>query len=123
MSEPEPRHLLLIDDDDMVNLTFREYLVRGGCEVDAAADLKSARRRLAEQSYSAIWLDLHLTGTSPAECLAFLCEMRGFAGDAKIIAVSGYATTAVETQAGAAGADWFLKKPFDARTVAALLVA
>jgi len=113
--------MLLIDDEDMVILTFREYLVREGCVVDSARDLPSARRCLARGSYSTVWLDLNLTGVSTADCLRFLSEARDAAPEAKIIAVSGYASDQVEQKAGAAGADRFLQKPFDARAVAATM--
>ena len=113
------RNLLLIDDEDMVTLTFREYLVREGCVVDSARDLQTARRCLARQSYSAVWLDLQLTGVSTADCLRFLSEAREAAPEATIIAVSGYASDQIEKEAGAAGANRFLQKPFDARAVAA----
>jgi DNA-binding response OmpR family regulator len=115
--------MLLIDDEDMVILTFREYLVREGCVVDSARDLQSARRYLARGSYSAVWLDLNLTGVSTADCLRFLSEARDAAPKATIIAVSGYASDQVEQEAGAAGADRFLQKPFDARAVAATMFA
>jgi len=113
--------LLLIDDDDMVSLTFREYLERGGCVVDSARDLAGALRCLAEHVYSTIWLDLQLTGTSTAQCLAFLEAMKRSARGARIVAVSGFASRGMEQQATDAGADWFVRKPFDARSVAAML--
>jgi DNA-binding response OmpR family regulator len=116
-------HLLLIDDEDMVTLAFREYLLRGGCAVDSARDLQTARRYLAGRSYTAVWLDLQLTGVSTADCLRFLSEARDAAPDATIIAVSGYASEQVERDAGAAGADRFLRKPFNARAVAATMFA
>ena len=107
----------------MVILTFGEYLRREGCRVDSARDLETARRCLADRSYSDVWLDLQLTGCSTAECLRFLSEARDAAPEAMIIAVSGYASDQVEQEAGAAGADLFLEKPFDARAVAATMFA
>ena len=117
----ETRHLLLIDDEDMVILAFREYLVRRGCLVDSARDLHTARRCLADGTYSDVWLDLQLTGNSTTDCLRFLSEARTAAPEATIIAVSGYASEQVEFAADAAGADHFLQKPFDARAVAAAM--
>ena len=117
------RHLLLIDDEDMVILGFREYLVRRGFRVDSARDLPTARRCLAGDTYSDVWLDLQLTGNSTTDCLRFLSEARTAAPEATIIAVSGYASEQVQFAADAAGADHFLQKPFDARTVAATMFA
>jgi two-component system response regulator RegA len=119
----EGRHLLLIDDEDLVILAFREYLVRSGCRVDSARDLPTARRCLADGEYSDVWLDLQLTGNSTTDCLRFLSEARSAAPEAKIIAVSGYASEQVQFAADAAGADYFLQKPFDARAVAAAMFA
>ncbi len=115
--------MLLIDDEDLVSLILREYLMREGCVVDAARDLESARRFLAGNSYSAIWLDLQLTGVPTAECLRFLTEARDAAPKATIIAASGYASEQVQHDASAAGADRFLQKPFDARAVAVSMFA
>ena len=121
MHDVDVRHLLLIDDEDQVILTFREYLVRCGCHVDAARDLPTARRCLADSAYSDVWLDLQLTGNSTTDCLRFLSEARSAAPEATIIAVSGYASEQVQFAADAAGADHFLQKPFDARAVAAAM--
>ena len=115
------RNLLLIDDEDMVSLTFREYLLREGCAVDSARDLQAARQFLSGRSYTAVWLDLQLTGVSTADCLRFLSEARDAAPHATIIAVSGYPSAQVQHDAGAAGADRFVQKPFDPRAVAATL--
>ena len=114
--------LLLIDDEDMVSLTFREYLLREGCAVDSARDLQTARECLTGGSYAAVWLDLQLTGVSTADCLRFLSEARDAAPDATIIAVSSYASVQVQYEASTAGADRFVQKPFDARAVAATLL-
>ena len=116
-----PRRLLLIDDDDLVSLAFREYLASAGCIADSARDLPTARLCLAQRSYAAVWLDLQLTGTSTADCLRFLREVRESARGARLIAVSGYASPHIERQARAAGADCFLRKPFDPRAAAAML--
>ena len=116
------RNLLLIDDEDMVSLTFREYLLREGCAVDSARDLQTARQCLADGSYAAVWLDLQLTGFSTADCLRFLSEARDAAPDATLIAVSSYASVQVQYDASTAGADRFVQKPFDARRVAATLL-
>jgi DNA-binding NtrC family response regulator len=113
---------LLIDDEDIVALAFREYLERGGVDVDSARDLSTARRRLAERPYSTVWVDLQLTGVPTADCLRFLSEARESAPAATIIAVSGYASPRMEEQAEQAGANRFLSKPFDARSVAAAML-
>lgn len=115
------RFLLLIDDDDMVALSFSEYLVREGFAVDSARDLPAAHRYLATRTYSAIWLDLHLTGVPTVECLGFLRNARALAPASMIIAASGYASPDLEQSALAAGADRFLQKPFDARGLAEAL--
>jgi DNA-binding response OmpR family regulator len=112
---------LLIDDEDMVTLAFREYLVRNGIAVDTARDLPGARCLLGKNDYSVIWLDLRLTGVPTAECLEFLAEARHAARQATIVASSGYASEDVERQARVAGADQFISKPFDPKAVAGTL--
>jgi DNA-binding response OmpR family regulator len=119
----DARNLLLIDDEDIIALAFREYLVRNGFRVDSARDLATARRCLANECYAAVWLDLQLTGVSTTDCLRFLSEARAAAPDAMIIAVSAYGSRQVEKDAEAAGANRFVQKPFDARATASTILA
>jgi DNA-binding NtrC family response regulator len=63
MTASEPRHrVLLIDDDELISGSLRQYLGENGFAVDAAHDRTSAELLMAANSYAAVLLDPYLTG-------------------------------------------------------------
>src|ERR1700744_5746246 len=58
----EPRHLLVVDDDDRIRNLLKEYLSRAGFRVTGAADAAGARRMLDLLDFDLLILDLMMPG-------------------------------------------------------------
>jgi len=56
------QRILLIDDDDLIAGSLRSYLVKNGCKVDVALDVRDAERFLGDAAYDVIIVDPYLTG-------------------------------------------------------------
>jgi len=58
-SSPEAlRHLLVIDDDDRIRELIKEYLLRAGFRVSAAAGAAQGRRLVEQLSFDLLVLDV-----------------------------------------------------------------
>jgi two-component system, cell cycle response regulator len=103
--------LLLIDDDE----TLSAYLVRqlhiAGYQVDVAADVETAKRKLREHSYDVITLDLMLYPHSGYELFEFLKEDPTLKW-IPLVVLSGKDDLDDKVRCLRLGADDYVTKPF-----------
>jgi DNA-binding NarL/FixJ family response regulator len=81
MNANEAQHrVLLIDDDELISGSLRQYLGENGYAVDAAHDRTSSELLMAAHSYAAVLLDPYLTGgvcaNGNSELLRRVCAMQ-----------------------------------------------
>jgi two-component system response regulator RegA len=103
--------VLLIDDDDLVAGSLRDYLVRGGSCVDVAPEPLVANRLMHAQKYGVIIVDPYLTGGVEHDDAALLSGIRELQPDAALIILTGYASPALRVIAGRERATAILTKP------------
>ena len=109
---PPQERILLIDDDELVAGSLREYLVRGNrCQVDVAHELSSADRLMAAQRYDVILVDPYLTGRVNSDDGALLARIRELQPHAAIIVLTAYASPSLEVSAGSQQVAALLTKP------------
>jgi len=101
--------ILIIDDEQVVHDSCRKVLTRSGHRVESAFDGMEGLRRLREQVFDLIILDLKLPGMDGMEVLR---QIKADIPDVVVVVITGYATVEHAVEAMKAGAFDFLPKPF-----------
>ena len=112
MTAPAPFSLLIVDDEPDLRTLYELTLLREGYELETAGSVGEALERLAQRSYSAVIIDMHLPDGSGLDLLRWL-EAARRSEKALVITAFGSAENAVE--ALKAGAYDYLTKPVDLR--------
>jgi len=119
--------LLIVDDEEAIVLTMKEYFETFGHQVDIARGREEAEEFLDAGSYALVIADLRLHPVRDAEGLDLLALVRQRFPRTRVVLFTGYATPEVVSEARRLGADAFLQKPQAlsdvARVVFALLAA
>jgi DNA-binding NtrC family response regulator len=108
-----PHRVLVVDDDEQIVASLREYLVSFGYEVDFAYELEEAQTLLSHISYDAVVTDLRLTrfGFSGLEIIK---QVREGSKPTHIVVLTGHGWPELEAEASANGVCVFLQKPMKA---------
>lgn len=103
--------ILLIDDDDLIARSLRDYLVAKGLRVDVALEAASAAALMARRDYGAIVVDPYLTGSVHAEGSALVGTIRSLQPGSTIVVLTGYGTAALLHAAASDQATIVVAKP------------
>jgi DNA-binding response OmpR family regulator len=105
-----PHRLLVVDDDEQIVASLREYLVSFGYEVDFAYELEEAQTLLSHFIYDAVVTDLRLTpfGFSGLEIIR---QVREGKNPTHVVVLTGHGWPELEAEASANGVCVFLQKP------------
>lgn len=117
MHEPDPLHLLIVDDHAVVRLGLAQLLrtLRSGCTVSEAADLAQALAVLqVRPGIALVVLDVHLPGEPPLRALR---ELRQRHPLLPVLLMSGDTDPALAARALDEGAAGWLPKSADARVL------
>lgn len=119
------KHILMVDDDDMIRILFRDtFLIHSsheGIEVKTLRTIKEAREYLAEAAqpdviFLGLWLmEKHRDGSSTRESTPSLDFIRVLREkheykDTPIVVYSRFAEAEFKERAKEAGADYYLVK-------------
>ena len=102
--------VLLIDDDELIAGSLRQYLVTNGCEVDVAQDAASARVLMTSTKYEVIVVDPYLTGEIHRLDAALMETVPMLQPGASVFVVTGYGSPEL-TRTGAHPRLSFVQKP------------
>lgn len=91
--------VLLIDDDDLIAGSLRQYLVQHGCAVDVALEQTAADRLMRAAPYRVIVVDPFLTGGVHDACDALLASIPVLQPEAAVMVVTGYSSPAMSRAA------------------------
>lgn len=108
--EPSEIGILIVDDEQSVRSSLYKWFVEDGYRVDTAADAKEALKKLEEQSWDIILLDIKMPGMSGLELQE---RIRDIDPTIVIIMITAYASVDTAVQALKAGAFDYITKPFD----------
>jgi len=104
------QRILLIDDDELICGSLRQYLLMQGCAVDVALEPSAAVALMAENEYSTVVVDPYLTGEirDNAALVDRVCALRR---SASVIVLTAYGSPALESAAARGDVTLLLRKP------------
>jgi DNA-binding response OmpR family regulator len=115
------KHLLIIDDDDLIAIGLRDYLELHEFHVDSAPDYETAKNLVSDCKYAIAIVDVVLSG-HPAEFgMAFLRWLRERSPTTIPVVLTGYRTAWLEHFASGLGITLILDKPKSFDEIAGLL--
>ena len=103
--------VLLIDDDELVAGSLREYLVKSGKQVDVAVDVPSSVGLMDARQYGVIVVDPYLTGHADPRDHSVLETIRTLQPDAALIVLTAYGSPSLAASAARLHASALLAKP------------
>jgi DNA-binding NtrC family response regulator len=109
MTTEKPR-VLVVDDEEIVRESLTDWLAEEGCAVEAVPDGASAIRRLGEEGWAVLLVDLKMPGIDGLQVLA---EARKLQPEATAVMMTAYASVDTAVQAMKLGAYDYLVKPFE----------
>ncbi|MFW6281072.1 MAG: response regulator [Halanaerobium sp.] len=103
------KKILIVDDEKNIRLTLKTALTKAGYEVETAVNGEDGLKKVKEDNFPVILLDMKMPGM---DGIQFLKELKNENIDTKVILITGYGSveTAVETLK--LGAIDYLRKPF-----------
>lgn len=110
-TDGSPRNLLVVDDEESICFSMREYFSQHGYNVDTAREMDEAEGLIRDTDYKVIIQDLRLGLTRHPDGIEIIKLVHKRNPDTRIIVLTSYGTKEVEEEARRAGADAFLRKP------------
>jgi DNA-binding NtrC family response regulator len=104
------RLVLLIDDDDLIVGSLRQYLVTHGCDVDVAVESCGAEGLMRTHSYDTVIVDPYFTGAIHGD-YRMLQSIETLQPRASVIVLTGYASPEIERVVAGCRATALLTKP------------
>jgi two-component system, NtrC family, nitrogen regulation response regulator NtrX len=101
-------HILIVDDERLIQSTLRGVLEDEGYRVTAAGSAEEALARLGEDAPDLVFLDIWMPGMDGLEALA---EMKQRRPETAVVMISGHATIETAVKATKLGAYDFIEKP------------
>jgi two-component system phosphate regulon response regulator OmpR len=111
----EPRHLLVVDDDERLRGLLKEYLSGAGFRVTTAPDAETARRLMVGITFDLLILDVMMPGEDGFAFTRWVRRRAGVAGAAPILLLTARGAPDDRIEGLSTGADDYLAKPFEPR--------
>lgn len=105
------RNLLIVDDEESICFSMREYFSQQGFKVDTAREMEEAEGLIEITDYEVIIQDLRLGQARHPDGLEIIKLVHKQNPDTRIVVLTSYGSAEVEEAARRAGADAFLRKP------------
>ena len=109
--EPAPRNLLVVDDEESICFSMREYFSQHGFKVDTAREMEEAEGLIKETEYRVIIQDLRLGIARQPDGIEIIKLVHKRNPETRIVVLTSYGSPEAEAEARRAGADAFLRKP------------
>ncbi len=122
-AEHGSRHLLVVDDEESICFSMREYFSQHGFEVDTAREMEEAEGLIKVTDYRVIIQDLRLGLTRHPDGIDIIKLAHQRSPDTRIVVLTSYGSAEVEAAARTAGADAFMRKPKPLSQVAQVVQA
>lgn len=104
-------HLLIVEDEESICFSMREYFSQHGFKVDVAREVEEAEALIANTEYEVIIQDLRLDFTRRPGGIEIIKLVHDRAPKTRIVVLSSYGSAEIEETARRAGAHAFLRKP------------
>lgn len=109
--EPDSRNLLVVDDEESICFSMRDYFSQHGFKVDTAREMEEAEGLIKATEYNVIIQDLRLGQQKWPDGIEIIKLVHKRNPDTRIIVLTSYGSPEAEAEARSAGADAFLRKP------------
>lgn len=109
--EPDSRNLLVVDDEESICFSMRDYFSQHGFKVDTAREMEEAEGLIKATQYNVIIQDLRLGQTRRPDGIEIIKLVHKRNPDTRIVVLTSYGSPEAEAEARSAGADAFLRKP------------
>jgi two-component system sensor histidine kinase/response regulator len=111
-TETKGIRVLIVDDEEHIRVSLPELLsyLGFGFEVDTAASGEDALRKLGDNRFDIVFVDIKMPGINGMELLS---KVREEYPDVSVIMITAYATVDNAVEAVKLGAYDFLRKPYD----------
>jgi DNA-binding NtrC family response regulator len=106
-----PPHLLVVDDEESICFSMKEYFSHNGFVVDTAKDIEEAEKLISSSSYKVIIQDLRMGTGRDQDGLQIVRIAHERSPDTRIVILTAYGSSEIEDEARRSGADAFLRKP------------
>ncbi|HZE63885.1 MAG TPA: response regulator [Pyrinomonadaceae bacterium] len=103
--------LLVVDGEESICFSMKEYFTLRGYRVDTARELEEAEKLIEATDYQVVIQDLRLGPAQKPDGLEMVKFIRGQNAHTRIIVLTAYGSAEMEKEALASGADAFLRKP------------
>ena len=113
-----PTKVLVVDDEPGLVSLLKMWLESDGYEVHTASDGEGAVRKVRDNAYRVVLLDLKMPGMDGIECLKRL-KAEGCRAD--VVMVTGYGNVPTAVEAMKIGARDFIEKPFKPQDLQVML--
>ena len=104
----EKTRILIVDDEEIVRLSHRRVLAGEHCNVDVVANGHDALRKMEQQAFDVVLLDVRMPGM---DGMAVLKTIKQNWPDSEVIIITGYPTVETAKEAVRLGAYDYLAKP------------
>jgi two-component system response regulator PilR (NtrC family) len=104
-------HLLVVDDEESICFSMKEYFSHNGFVVDTAKEIEEAELLIAKSNYRVIIQDLRMGISKDPEGLQLLRVAHERNPETLVVILTAYGSSEVEEEAKLLGADAFLRKP------------
>ena len=105
--DAKPR-ILIVDDEDVVRLSYAMILAREDCQAQTAWDGDEALRAMGKSPFDVVLLDLRMPGTGG---MGVLKAIKQKWPDSEVVIITGYPTVESAKKAVQLGAYEYLAKP------------
>jgi DNA-binding NtrC family response regulator len=109
--ESGSRNLLVVDDEESICFSMREYFSQHGYKVDTAREMEEAEGLIKATEYKVIIQDLRLGVTRQPDGIEIIKLVHKRNPETRIVVLTSYGSPEAEAEARRAGADAFLRKP------------
>lgn len=116
MSQREPGHILIVDDDDRIRDLTKRFLTMKGFRVTSAPDAAAARRLMQNLSFDLAVLDIMMPGETGLQLLETIRSGPARETPVMLLTARGEARDRIEGLR--LGADDYLAKPFEPEELA-----
>jgi len=110
--------ILIVEDDKQVILTITQLIERVGYQADAVETGEDAVKKIKENSFDLILLDVYLPDTDALQLIPRLVKIHP---GLKIVAMTGFGTEELEKEIRKLGVLYYLPKPFTIKELQTLL--
>jgi DNA-binding NtrC family response regulator len=116
------RRILIVDDEQAVLATLRDYFAELKLEVDCASGLDEARAKLSRNRYAAVLTDIQLSRIGDTDGLDLADFVIERCPGTPLVVLTAYGSNRVEREARNKGASFFLHKPVRLEDIGQIVV-